>query len=57
MGKCVSGGGEVRDLYRVGMDGNVGERRRTHYSSIGGLGGTYFAGKFLLLKGKVIVVL
>lgn len=37
---------------------NVGERRKTHYSSsIGGLGGTYFAGKFLLLKGKVIVVL
>lgn len=36
---------------------NLRERRTTHYYFIGGLGGDYFARKFLLLKGKVIVVL
>lgn len=49
----------VRELAvaTAGIDVNLEERRRTRYYSIGGLGGTYFAGKILLLKGKVIVVL
>lgn len=47
----------VRELAvaTAGIDVNLEER--TRYYSIGGLGGTYFAGKILLLKGKVIVVL
>lgn len=53
----VSGWGLVRERGDTAdTDVNVGERR-TRYYSIGGLGGTYFAGKSLLLKGKVIVVL
>ena len=50
-----SGGGWLGNVDTADTDVNVGER--TSYYSICGLGGTYFAGKFLLLKGKVIVVL
>lgn len=53
MGKCVPVG--VGNYKQNSVDVLVGER--PCYYSIGGLGGTYFTGKFLLLKGKVIVVL
>ena len=52
---CVWGGCWLGSVETADTDMNVG--KRTGYYSIGGFGGTYFAGKFLLLKGKVIVVL
>lgn len=54
VGKCVGGWPGRCGDQRYGW-----ERRRPRSCSIGGLGRgkTYFARKFLLLKGKVIVVL